>query len=199
MRGQREMSRRPDATSPSRAPRVPFALLVVGLIAGGLGLLLALNTASAANELRRHEVAGHDADVAARVQDLRNAVAVSAAPANLEAAAAALGMIPAGNPAFVVVGADGTARVMGKPAAVSAPPVAVVQPRKKPKPTKPATASASATTSGSATTSRSAKPSSAAGTSPSSGKNSSSAKKPKPSVTPTPTPTPVVSLPGGTR
>ena len=37
------------------APRTPFALLVFGLIGAALCLLLALNTASAANELRRHE------------------------------------------------------------------------------------------------------------------------------------------------
>ena len=44
--------------TPARAPRAPFALLVTGLIAGGMALLLGLNTMSAANELHRHDIAG---------------------------------------------------------------------------------------------------------------------------------------------
>lgn len=188
------MSRRSGAASRTRAPRVPFALLVVGLIAGGLALLLALNTASAANELRRHDLAGQDAHVAARLQDLRNAVAASAAPANLEAAAAELGMIPAGNPAFVVIGADGRARVMGQPDPASEPPVVVVPPKK---PTK--TASASASASASAKKTGSAKRTTAAGASASPAGGTSSAKRSSASKTPPPTPTPVVTLPGGTR
>lgn len=47
---------------PRHAPRVPFALLVAGLVVGGMCALLALNTASAANELARHQIAGEDSD-----------------------------------------------------------------------------------------------------------------------------------------
>ena len=101
---------------------MPFALLVTALIVGGLGLLLALNTASAANELERHNLAAKDQNVAAQVQQLRNEVALSAAPGSLASAAAALGMVPAENPAFLVLGADGSVKVLGKPKAVSAPP-----------------------------------------------------------------------------
>ena len=97
-------------------------MLVVGLIVGGMCALLALNTASAANELSRHNLAVKDADVAAQVQQLQNEVAASAAPGSLGSAAAALGMVPAGNPAFLQVGSNGVVRVLGSPAPASAPP-----------------------------------------------------------------------------
>lgn len=109
---------------PRRAPRTPFALLVGGLIVGGMCALLALNTASAANELSRHDLAAKDADIAAQVQQLRNEIQASAAPGNLAAAAAAIGMVPAGNPAFLRIGPDGTVRVLGVPVPAAAPVVA---------------------------------------------------------------------------
>ncbi len=102
---------------------MPFALLVTGLVVGGLALLLALNTASAANELQRRGLLDKDSNVAARVQGLQVRVAASKAPGALAAAAAAMGMVPAGNPAFVVIGQDGAAKVMGRPETVTAPPV----------------------------------------------------------------------------
>ena len=162
---------------PKHAPRVPFALLVGGLIVGGLCALLALNTASAANELDRHDLAAKDAGVAAQVQQLRNQVTASAAPGSLGSAAAALGMVPADNPAFLEIGANGKVRVLGSPAPASALPLTAIP---KPPPTS-ATRSATATQHAGATTSRTA----------------SKSKTPKP--TPTPTPTPTTTLGGGAR
>lgn len=182
----------------SRSPRVPFALLVTGLIVGSLALLLALNTASAANELRRHELVQQDDAVAATVQDLRVRVANSAAPANLARAAAELGMVPAGNPAFIVIGADGKARILGKPKRASAPVVPQPAPTK---PTPTATPSATPTSSPSArsTARPSATPTGRAGTpTRPGGTPTASRPAPRPS-TPTATPTPTITLPGGTR
>ncbi len=105
---------------PTHAPRVPFALLLLGLVVGGMCLLLLLNTASAANEVRRHDFAAKDAGVAAQVQQLQNQVAASAAPGALGSAAAQLGMVPAGNPAFLEIGPNGSVRVLGSPAPASA-------------------------------------------------------------------------------
>lgn len=172
---------------PRHAPRVPFALLVTGLIVGGMALLLALNTASAANELRRHDLAGRDAVIAAQVEELRIEVAASGAPANLAAAAAELGMVPAGNPAFLVIGRDGVVHLMGSPVAVAAAPVVLPKPAHRLKPR--ASRSTSATATKSAASSAHASKSASAPTSTSG--------KPKPS--PTPTPTPTLTLPGGTR
>jgi outer membrane biosynthesis protein TonB len=118
-----------------RARRAPFVLLVTGLVGGGLALLLGLNTLSAANELRRHRIADQDAAVAAQLPGLRNEVAASAAPAEVARAAEALGMVPADNPAFLVVGPDGKVRVMGKPGPASAPPLPVPAKARTPKKT----------------------------------------------------------------
>lgn len=178
-----------------RAPRTPFALLVLGLIGGGLCALLALNTASAANELTRHDLASRDDGLAARVADLQNAVAASAAPANLAAAAGRLGMVPAGNPAFLVVGTDGSVHLLGSPAAATGypayvPPHARTHTKTHPKThtkTKPKTARASGTR-------HAATPSPSAADRSRSSPRTSSAPR-----TPTATPTPNTTLPGGNR
>jgi hypothetical protein len=177
-------------TSPAHAPRVPFAVLVTVLIAGGMGLLLLLNTASAANEVRRHDLNARGATVAAQVQELQNEVAASGAPGNLARAAAALGMVPAANPAFLVIGADGSVRMLGHPAPASDVHVLQQQaPKKKKKKTTaptthPATGATHATsTAGAGAAARTSRvPTSTA-----------------PRPTPTPTPTPTLTLPGGNR
>jgi hypothetical protein len=134
--GKRDADRkRPPVSSraarrgPRHAPRMPFAVLVVSLVVGGLCTLLALNTASAANELRRHDLATIDQNVADQVVQLHNEVAASAAPANLASAAAQLGMVADDNPAFLQIEADNHVRVLGSPVAATAPPT--------PTPTKP--------------------------------------------------------------
>jgi hypothetical protein len=104
--------------------------LLLGLVIGGMCTLLMLNTASAANEVRRHDLAVKDAGIAAQVQQLGNQVAASAAPGALGSAAAQLGMVPAGNPAFLEVGPNGSVRVLGSAgpataAALQAPPAPV--------------------------------------------------------------------------
>jgi hypothetical protein len=172
---------------------VPFALLVTGLIVGGLALLLLLNTASAANEVRRHDVTARDVSIAARVQALRNEVAASSAPGNLAAAAAALGMVPAINPAFLVVASGGAVRVLGSPAPASSIPLP--QPthpkKKKPASTKTATHTATSTATTTAT-------STGHGQTTAAGSHSSSPAAPS-TPKPTPTPTPTLTIPGGNR
>lgn len=174
-------------STPAHAPRVPFALLVGGLVVGGLCALLALNTASAANELSRHDLAAKDAAIAAQVQQLQNQVAASAAPGNLGQAAAALGMVPAGNPAFLRIGTNGAVTVLGSPAPATANPLTAASPPAT-RPTTP-------------TTSRTATP---ATVSPRAKSTTSSTKPTKPTkpVKPTEpaiTPTPTTTLGGGAR
>jgi outer membrane biosynthesis protein TonB len=110
------------------ARRTPFVLLLGGLVVGGLCALLALNTASAANEVQRHDLALRDQNIAARVVQLQNDQQASAAPANLARAAEALGMVPAGNPGFLEMGTDGQVRVVGKAAPATAAPLPVPTP-----------------------------------------------------------------------
>jgi hypothetical protein len=187
-------------SAPRHAPRVPFALLIGGLIVGGMALLLLLNTVSAANEVKRHDIAQQDESVAAQVQELQNEVADSAAPQNLAAAAAALGMVPALNPAFLVVAGNGTVRVLGSPAPVTP---AYVAP-----PPAPRTSTAATSTTTSTATATATATSTSTATSPSTSTTTGRSKDPKdstgavqssPSASPTPTPTPTVTLPGGNR
>jgi len=205
----RPVTRRPAPRSgragrPQHAPRVPFALLLVSIVAGGLGLLLLLNTASAANEVRRHDLAAQDASISAKLQQLQIDVAASAAPGNLAAAAAALGMVPAGNPAFLVVGPSGSVTVMGHPARVT--DAAAVIPAKtsaSKSPSKSASKSSSKSASNSKSAGKSAGNSKSASNSKSSEKSAHHGPKnsagTSPSSTPTSTPTPTVVLPGGDR
>ena len=206
------------AGSASSAPRVPFALLVTGLLVGGVALLLALNTASAANELQHHALDARDANVAADVEQLQNQVAASAAPANLAQAAAALGMVPAGNPAFIVEATNGTVKLLGKPQAATAAPIvqapatAPHQPAATKAPTKTAAKKAPKKPTSKKTTSK--KPTSKSKTPQKPGRTPTSSRTPKPKTSqkstgqrhkptrtpsPTPTPTPTMTLPGGTR
>jgi hypothetical protein len=200
---------RSRATEPrhaTRPPRTPFVLLVLGLIVGGMCALLALNTASAANELSRHDLAARDESVAARVADLENQVAASAAPANLANAAGRLGMVPAGNPAFLVIGKDGKVHVLGSPAPATGAPV-YVAPRSsathptrttrkpRPKATKTRTPTKSSTTKSTSSTSTK----SATATATRTAAESTPASRAHRTPTPTPTPTPNTTLPGGTR
>jgi hypothetical protein len=176
-------------SAPKHAPgaaRTPFFLLVLGLIGGGMCALLALNTASAANELRRHDLAVKDASIANTLVQLHNDVAQSSAPQNLASAARELGMVPAGNPAFLVMGSGTSVRLLGSPAAATGAPAYV-----PPSSSTARSSSASASGSGAASSSGAAKSGSA--------KSSSSPTHPSSTPTPTPTPTPNTTLPGGHR
>jgi hypothetical protein len=161
---------------PAHAPRTPFLLLLGGLIVGGLCALLALNTASAANELSRHDLAMKDAAIAAQLQQLRNDVAASEAPGNLAKVASQLGMVPAGNPAFLKVLPDGRVVVLGSPMPATAAPLPPPPTTSAPRSSSPAHP----------------KPSG-------SGTKKKASTRTTPPATPTPTPTPTTTLPGGTR
>jgi hypothetical protein len=164
---------------------VPFALLLIGLVVGGMCLLLMLNTASAANEVRRHDFAAKDAGVAAQVQQLQNQVAASAAPGALGSAAAQLGMVPAGNPAFLEIGPNGSVRVLG-----SAGPASAAELAPPPAPAPPAHPATTASRSSAKPATSKSSSHGAAGA----GHPTTSRSTPKPQ----PTPTPTTTL-GGTR
>jgi type II secretory pathway pseudopilin PulG len=196
--GRMRLRRRPVRKGHDGRRRLPFAVVITSLIVGGMALLLVLNTASAANEVRRRDLAIKDAAVAAQVQDLRNEVAASAAPGLLAEAAAGLGMVPANNPAFLVLGSDGSVRIMGSPNPASGAPIAVLhKKKKKKKPSKTATPTKTPTsTSPGATTSTSP---AGRSTSPGATETAGGSTSPSTTPTPTPTPTPTVTLPGGDR
>ncbi len=101
----------------ARAPRVPFVLCVVALLAGGLVGLLLLNTslqrgAYVAGGLRAQSAALYE-----QQQALQRRVAALQDPQRVSHRAEALGMVPNDSPAFLVLGSG---KVLGKPAAAVA-------------------------------------------------------------------------------
>jgi hypothetical protein len=133
----------PARTGPRRAP---FVLLVAGLLVGGLCALLALNTATAAEELRRQSLAQSNDDISGSVQQLQADLAARQAPSSLGSAAAALGMVPADHPAFLTIRPNGKVTVLGSAQPAAAPPAQVSKPRTKPSPKSTPTPTRRATT-----------------------------------------------------
>ncbi|HEU5268937.1 MAG TPA: hypothetical protein VFU36_03365 [Jatrophihabitans sp.] len=108
-----------------RLPALPLPVLLGGMLIGGLCLLLALNTASAAEELRQRTLTDSNASASDTEQQLIRDLASRQAPAALAAAAASLGLVPNPNPAFLRINADGSVTVLGSPTPASVPPAPV--------------------------------------------------------------------------
>lgn len=94
----------PARLTNSHRPRLPFVLLLVALLAAGLVGLLLLNTVVAQDAFALHRLEtdqalldDDEATVQARTEQLDD-------PSALAATARALGMVPAGDPAFVLSG-----------------------------------------------------------------------------------------------
>lgn len=99
-------------------PRAPFVALVVGLLSAGLLGLLLLNTVIAEDsfQLQALQQSGNSLDL--RQQQLQRDIDALEAPNALAARARAMGMVPAGNPAFVRL-SDG--KVLGVPTPATSP------------------------------------------------------------------------------
>ena len=113
--------------------RLPFILLVAGLLTGGLVLLLMLNTMAAQDAFKVRDLTNRLAQLQAQRQALALSVASQDEPATLAARAHALGLVPAPGPAFLRV-SDGA--ILGDPAPATAPPP---PPKPAPKPSASAT------------------------------------------------------------
>jgi hypothetical protein len=105
------------ATRPLRAGRLPFALLVGGILAVGLVSLLMLHTLAAQDAFRLHDLQGRQTELRDAEQQLALDVQRQEAPHVLADRARALGMLPTGSIAFVEVRRHG--KVVG---VVEAPP-----------------------------------------------------------------------------
>jgi len=103
------------APSPSLG-RGPFIVLVLALVIVGTIGLLVLNTIIAADSFRAEQLVQRNAELAVTEQELQRQVAEGLAPEALAEAARELGMIPAGQPAFVIIGPDGSIVIQGTPA-----------------------------------------------------------------------------------
>jgi hypothetical protein len=80
------------------ARRLPFVLLVVGLLGAGLLVLLLLNTLSAQGAFEVAHLQHRSSQLTDREQALRSEVAQQQSAASLARRARLMGMVPAGTP-----------------------------------------------------------------------------------------------------
>lgn len=97
----------------SQASRIPFAVVLVSLLGGGLLGLLVLNTLVAQGSFALHELSQQSRAMQLREQQLAGQLDLVQAPGHLATEATELGMVPGGPPAFLRL-ADG--KVLGKAA-----------------------------------------------------------------------------------
>ena len=109
------------ATRPLTIGRLPFALLVGGILAAGLVALLLLHTLAAQDAFRLQDLQREQAQLADVEQELSLAQQQQEAPASLAARARALGMVPTGSIAFVKPNHKGKIIGVVKPAVAPAP------------------------------------------------------------------------------
>lgn len=108
----------PTVRSRSRAlrhPRIPFVLLVVAMLVGTTLGLLVLNTAIAVDSLKATQLRADNAARAQEVQRLERQVVSGGTPAAIAGAAVAGGLVPAGPPAYLLIGPDGRSVLRGTP------------------------------------------------------------------------------------
>jgi len=122
------------AAAPLAARRAPFVAVVLLLVGAGLVTLLVLNTAIAADSFTRRELSQDIDTLQLREQQLQLEVAAAQAPTALAEAAADLGMIPAGQPGFLVVHPDGTTEVVGAATPAARAPAPPPPPGQRPPP-----------------------------------------------------------------
>ncbi|RLK12319.1 cell division protein FtsB [Micromonospora sp. M71_S20] len=86
---------------PVKVPRAPFAALVVVLVVGGVLGILLVNTKINENAFRLEKLQEQQAKLDVEQQQLNKQIADAEAPGNLEARARKLGLVEAGEPAYI--------------------------------------------------------------------------------------------------
>ncbi|MCI0386697.1 septum formation initiator family protein [Streptomyces sp. CNQ085] len=115
------LARLVPAGAPSGPARTPFVLLVVLLLGSGLLALLLLNAAVNQGSFELRELEKQAEELAEEEQALQQDLDSFSAPDALAEQARELGMVPGGNPVFILP--DGTVRGRPEPApAVSGGP-----------------------------------------------------------------------------
>lgn len=113
-----------SAQSSAAASRAPFVVLVMVLLSAALVATLWLSTAAAADSYRLQNARESARDLTERSEQLGREVATLETAPELARRAQELGMVPAGDPARLVVAPDGGIAVVGEPEAATAPPPA---------------------------------------------------------------------------
>jgi hypothetical protein len=131
------------------ASRATFVVLVMVLLVGGVIATLWFSTQATADAYRLEQAKNTTNQLQVQVGQLQQQVAQQDSPPSLAQRAQQLGMVPAGDPAHLVVGSNGKVAVIGTPSAATkpAPPPSTTTP-----PSGASTPPTGAQTSGSATT-----------------------------------------------
>lgn len=101
--------------------RASFVVLVIALLGAGIVATLWLSTQATAGSYQLERAQQSVSRLAARVERLHAQVAHLRSPEVLARQARGLGMVPAGNPARLVVGPGGKVTVVGSPEEVTRP------------------------------------------------------------------------------
>ncbi len=124
----RAYARRAQRTAPrhgcpdSADARTPFVMLVMALLALALIATLWLSTAATADSYHLENARKTVRNLTERSEGLSRAVATLETAPELARRARELGMVPAGDPARLIVGSDGTVTLIGEPRRAVAPP-----------------------------------------------------------------------------
>ena len=141
-----------------RRSAIPFALLILGVLAIGLVTLLMLNTAMDANSVKIGQAQQRQAAMTDREQELAQQLAGLSAPSALASRAAALGLVPNPQPAFID---PDTGKMLGSPSPAPTP-----SPTPTPTPTSTPTSTATGSVTPTGTASVTAGQTSTGGASP---------------------------------
>ncbi len=101
--------------------RATFVIVLMALMLCGVAVSLWLSTQAIADSYRLDQLKERNAQLAERAEQLRREVGRLQSPASLAERAEALGMVPGGNPARLVVREDGSITVVGEPVKATAP------------------------------------------------------------------------------
>ncbi|WP_446221637.1 hypothetical protein ACTWPB_17100 [Nocardia sp. IBHARD005] len=109
--------------SSTMAGRIPFVTAIIGLLGCGLALTLLLTTRAAEDSYQLGDARTVNRTLADERAALQREVAAADSAPELAARARELGMIPAKDPARLVIGADGEVTVIGNPTPAQGAPV----------------------------------------------------------------------------
>ncbi|MFT4043833.1 MAG: hypothetical protein QM673_11795 [Gordonia sp. (in: high G+C Gram-positive bacteria)] len=119
----------------ARVRDVPFVVPVIALLLVGLGVSLWLSTKATQDSYRLGIERKENQALMDHRDSLKRTYESGDSAPELSDKAARLGMIPAVNPARVVIGLNGRSRVLGQPQPASGKPVGTINPADKPDPT----------------------------------------------------------------
>ncbi|MEP6560676.1 MAG: hypothetical protein ABJD68_06310 [Nakamurella sp.] len=101
--------------------RAPFVVVLIALLGAGIVAVLYLNTVTDEAGIRTSTAKSTTVDLRLTIESLQRDVALLDATPRIAGAAAALGMVPAGDSALLMVDGSGAGSVIGDPSVVAAP------------------------------------------------------------------------------